>query len=188
MKLAETPCGIFRVHGVVSNTQASAGLRRRHVDGPWGVLYWERGPDRDQSSAPSGLDCTGQGGKDRAGLVVCQCLTKPAWARCPFYREGGKRMFCMSFCLPLHPCVYLLLPENLTFFPLGRITFYSEPLAFLYVVFNFFFFLFEHSLALPFFGIVTKTDLFQSCGHCWVFQICWHIECSTFTQHHLLGF
>ena len=26
-----------------------------------------------------------------------------------------------------------------------------------------------------------KTDLFQSCGHCCVFQICWHIECSTFT-------
>ena len=26
-----------------------------------------------------------------------------------------------------------------------------------------------------------KTDHFQSCGHCWVFQICWHIECSTFT-------
>ena len=26
-----------------------------------------------------------------------------------------------------------------------------------------------------------KTDLFQSSGHCWVFQICWHIECSTFT-------
>ena len=22
----------------------------------------------------------------------------------------------------------------------------------------------------------------QSCGHCWVFQICWHIECSTFTE------
>ena len=35
--------------------------------------------------------------------------------------------------------------------------------------------------ALPFFGIGMKTDLFQSCGHCWVFQICWHIECSTFT-------
>ena len=40
---------------------------------------------------------------------------------------------------------------------------------------------FEHSLALPFFGIGMKTDLFQYCGHCWVFQICWHIECSTFT-------
>ena len=40
---------------------------------------------------------------------------------------------------------------------------------------------FEHSLALPFFGIGMKTDLFQSCGHCWVFQLCWHIECSTFT-------
>ena len=24
-------------------------------------------------------------------------------------------------------------------------------------------------------------DLFQSCGHCWVFQNCWHIECNTFT-------
>ena len=23
--------------------------------------------------------------------------------------------------------------------------------------------------------------VFQSRGHCWVFQICWHIECSTFT-------
>ena len=22
---------------------------------------------------------------------------------------------------------------------------------------------------------------FWSCGHCWVFQICWHIECSTLT-------
>ena len=40
---------------------------------------------------------------------------------------------------------------------------------------------FEHSLALPFFEIGMKMDLFHSCGHCWVFQICWHIECSTFT-------
>ena len=40
---------------------------------------------------------------------------------------------------------------------------------------------FAHSLALPFFGIGMKTDLFQSCGHCWVFQICWHTEYSTFT-------
>ena len=40
---------------------------------------------------------------------------------------------------------------------------------------------FEHSLALPFFGTGMKTDLFQSCGHCWVFQICWHIECNTLT-------
>ena len=36
-------------------------------------------------------------------------------------------------------------------------------------------------LALPFFGIGMKTDLFQSRGRCWAFQICWHIECSTFT-------
>ena len=53
---------------------------------------------------------------------------------------------------------------------------------------------FEHSLASmwsvcscmviwTFFGIALlgigmETDLFQSCGHCWVFEICWHIECS----------
>ena len=27
-----------------------------------------------------------------------------------------------------------------------------------------------------------KTDLFQSCGHCWVFQICCHIEYSILTE------
>ena len=32
-----------------------------------------------------------------------------------------------------------------------------------------------------FFGLGMKTDIFQSCGYCWVFQICCHIECSTFT-------
>ena len=26
-----------------------------------------------------------------------------------------------------------------------------------------------------------ETDHFQSCGQCWVFQFCWHIECSTLT-------
>ena len=31
------------------------------------------------------------------------------------------------------------------------------------------------------FGIGMKTDLFQSWGHCWIFQICWCIECSTLT-------
>ena len=40
---------------------------------------------------------------------------------------------------------------------------------------------FEHSLQLPFLGIGMKTDFFQSCGHCWVFQICWHIKYITFT-------
>ena len=37
-----------------------------------------------------------------------------------------------------------------------------------------------------FFGIAFLRDLnenwlFQSCVHCWVFQICWYIECNTFT-------
>ena len=35
---------------------------------------------------------------------------------------------------------------------------------------------FGYSLTLPFFGFG-----FQSCGHCWVFQIYWHIECRTLT-------
>ena len=26
-----------------------------------------------------------------------------------------------------------------------------------------------------------KSDLYLSCGHWWAFQICWYIECSTFT-------
>ena len=26
-----------------------------------------------------------------------------------------------------------------------------------------------------------KSDLLQSYGHCWFFQICWHIECNIFT-------
>ena len=30
-----------------------------------------------------------------------------------------------------------------------------------------------------------KIDLFQYCGHCWVFQIYWHTECSTFTASFL---
>ena len=34
---------------------------------------------------------------------------------------------------------------------------------------------------LPFFGIEMKTDLLQSLGCCWVFQICWHVECNTLT-------
>ena len=38
----------------------------------------------------------------------------------------------------------------------------------------------ECNCALSFFEIGMKIDLSQSCGHCWVFQICWHIECSTF--------
>ena len=36
-----------------------------------------------------------------------------------------------------------------------------------------------HSLVLPFLGIGMRIGLFQSCGHCWVFQICYHIECNT---------
>ena len=34
---------------------------------------------------------------------------------------------------------------------------------------------------LVFFVIGMKTYIFHFCGHCWIFQICWHNECSTFT-------
>ena len=36
-----------------------------------------------------------------------------------------------------------------------------------------------HFTSLHFFEIGIKNDIFQSCCHCWDFQICWHIECST---------
>ena len=35
-----------------------------------------------------------------------------------------------------------------------------------------------HCLSL---GLEWKLISSSPCGHCWVFQICWHIECSTFT-------
>ena len=38
---------------------------------------------------------------------------------------------------------------------------------------------FEHSLVLPFLKTGMRIDLFQSCGHGWALQICWHIECNT---------
>ena len=38
----------------------------------------------------------------------------------------------------------------------------------------------EHSLKSPFLGLQGKRPI-QSCGHYWVFHICWHFECSTFT-------
>ena len=44
---------------------------------------------------------------------------------------------------------------------------------------------FNCAVVWAFFGIAFLKDwkwtIFQSCGYCWVFQICWHIECSTFT-------
>ena len=42
----------------------------------------------------------------------------------------------------------------------------------------------DYVVVWAFFGTAFLWDwnaiLFQSCGHCWVFQICWHTECSTF--------
>ena len=38
--------------------------------------------------------------------------------------------------------------------------------------------IFCHCLAL---GLEWKLTFFQSNGHCWVFQICWHTGCSPFT-------
>ena len=40
---------------------------------------------------------------------------------------------------------------------------------------------FENSLTFHFWGIGMKADLFQFYGHFRVFQICWHVECSTWT-------
>jgi len=39
----------------------------------------------------------------------------------------------------------------------------------------------ETFLDSSFFVTGIKTDLYQSCGHCWISQTCWHIECITLT-------
>ena len=39
----------------------------------------------------------------------------------------------------------------------------------------------SHSLALPFFGTGMKTDIYQSCDHSWIFQICCHVDYNTLT-------
>jgi len=39
----------------------------------------------------------------------------------------------------------------------------------------------EYSFTLAFVGVRIKTYLFQSCGHCWDFQICLYMECNTLT-------
>ena len=41
---------------------------------------------------------------------------------------------------------------------------------------------FKHSLILPFLGTRMRIGHFQSCGPCWVFQICWHTECKTLME------
>ena len=33
-----------------------------------------------------------------------------------------------------------------------------------------------------FLGIAMRVDLFQSYGHCWVIQICWHNKCKTLME------
>ena len=33
----------------------------------------------------------------------------------------------------------------------------------------------------PSLGLEWKLTFFQTCGHCWVFKICWYVECSTLT-------
>ena len=39
--------------------------------------------------------------------------------------------------------------------------------------------------SIAFLWYCNETDHFQSCGRCWIFQFCWHIECSTFTASYL---
>ena len=46
---------------------------------------------------------------------------------------------------------------------------------------------FEHSFAFPFLGIGMKTDLLQSCGHCWASKFA-DILREALSQNHLSGF
>ena len=77
-----------------------------------------------------------------------------------------------KFCLSIWMCsVHVLLKPSLKDFEHYLASMWNESNHM--VVWTF--------LALPFFGIGMKTDLFQSCSHYWGFQICWHTEWRTLT-------
>ena len=107
------------------------------------------------------LSCFFDGPADVGNLISGSCaFSNPVWT------SGSSRfMYCWSLAWRIILSITLLAREM-----------------------NAIVSIFEHSLAFPFFGIGMKTDLFQFCGHYWVFQICWHIECSTFTLIFTLNF
>ena len=39
-----------------------------------------------------------------------------------------------------------------------------------------------YAVVWAFFGIAFLWDWNENCGHCWVFQMCWRIECNTLTE------
>ena len=81
-------------------------------------------------------------------------------------------LVCKHFSTFLIPCPYT--GQNISFVRMFSLGWESCLQALLNLPYTLF--------PTPFFGISMKTDLVQwPCGHCWVFQICWHIECSTFT-------
>ena len=81
---------------------------------------------------------------------------------------SGSFAFCKSRLNIWKFMVQVLLKPSLKDFDLNLTSIWNEHSH-----------MFEHYLALPLFGIGMKIDLFQSCGHCWVLQICCHIACST---------
>ena len=79
-------------------------------------------------------------------------------------------VFCKFYLYIWKFFVHMLLKPGLEYFEHDLASLWNECDC--VVVWAFF--------GIAFFGIEMKTEVFQSCGHCWIFQICWHIECSTF--------
>ena len=67
--------------------------------------------------------------------------------------------------------VHILLKSTWRILSITLLAFEMSPILWQY----------EHCLVRLFLEIGMKTYLCHSCGHCWVFQVCWHTECSTLT-------
>ena len=115
-------------------------------------------------------------------FVVCydplsQRLSRGQWNRSRFFLEflcffydpmdirsmiSGSSAFLKSSLYICRFSVHVLLKSSLKDFEHYLASMWNEHSCTKY----------EHSLGLPFLGIGMKTDLSQSCGHCWVFKIC----------------
>lgn len=97
-------------------------------------------------------------GKDMVFITLRMCLLPlpPLNLVCLGRCCGPAFLAIYGLCLGSHPALWLQLCHLYTDYDCA---------------------VFEQSLALPLFGIVMKIDHFQSCEHCWVFQIYSHYIC-----------
>ena len=110
------------------------------------------------------------GAQENKGCHYCHCF--------PIYMSwsDGAKCHDLSFCmLSFKPDFSLI---SFTFI---KRLFNSSSLPAITALSSESLHMYNCAVVWTFFGTGVKTELFQSCGHYWVFYICWCIECSTST-------